>query len=331
MKAEHAGIMETESNVEFRSIEAFWKEGMLHFNGVCSDTECSQRHDMGFKLMCRFYALQLMPMLYAEGYEFVMRIDDDGELRSPINIDLFGFLYQNQYVYAFRNIHLGKHGDVELSLAAFTTKYIADHEITPKCALADLTFCVHFANSFFVGSSSFFVRPDVAAFMEAVDQSNGFARHGWGDSLVIATAIKIFATPNEIVQLLGLDYFHGSHNQHFVPGVGDWTFRSFALTSSGADVNLSGYFCDIQISLLDLSSASSCNAPFATLPPHVCQGALKQSTGTIELGLVQPTSTPPQRPAGGIYGAMALETHRKCQNADHKEQVACIRRYSLKG
>jgi hypothetical protein len=52
-----------------------------------------------------------------------------------------------------------------------------------------------------VASTAFFARGDVAAFLAAVDASGGFFTHGWGDSLVQALAVKMFAPPSAVAQV----------------------------------------------------------------------------------------------------------------------------------
>jgi len=71
-----------------------------------------------------------------------------------------------------------------------------------QCSLAALLEVgIHFRNHFFVANTAFFTRPDVAAFLAAVDASDGFFTYGWGDSLVQALAVKMFAPPNAVAQV----------------------------------------------------------------------------------------------------------------------------------
>jgi len=184
--------------------------------------------------------------------------------------------------------------------------YVVDHRVPVQCDIADLTRTVHFANNIFLTDTAFWVRSDVSAFLKAVDDSNGFFVHGWGDSLIMALALKIFAPPEKIAQLLSLDYNHGSHSQVLPKGAGDWTLRFYgdmedwksrqlsriassarSIFSLGNGVTLdetrllSPYFCNLHIVTLDLASqrlnassnnTPSCtsNIPTATMPGWVC-------------------------------------------------------------
>lgn len=138
--------------LHFESIAALWAEGEAMHARLCHrrtdgrannataptsaaaeaaapGAPCSARHGVGFKLMCRFYAVQLMPWLQRHGYAFVLRLDDDGLLASPVQADLFGAMARGGYVYGFRAVRRGKHGDVEASLAAFALQFTLDHQV----------------------------------------------------------------------------------------------------------------------------------------------------------------------------------------------------------
>jgi len=61
-----------------------------------------------------------------------------------------------------------------------------------------------------------------------IDASGGFLTHGWGDSLVLALAVKTFSPPKRVAQFLGLAYEHGSHGQLLPVSAGDWMLRFYA-------------------------------------------------------------------------------------------------------
>jgi hypothetical protein len=257
--------------------------------------------------MCRFYATQMLPMLCREGFRFVWRLDDDGIINSPVKVDIFNLMEIFGYVYGFKKIHSGQHEDVVESLGTFALNYVLEHQVPMECEVADLTRVVHFANNLFLTDTSFWVRVDVAAFLKAVDDSDGIFEHGWGDSLIMALALKIFAPPEKVAQFLSLDYSHRSHNQVLSSGVGDWTLRFYGERHSrwyswgansaflsnlhfeqeGRNKNsagpldqtrlLSSYFC--RLSMVTLNLAGTFNTsnplcvvslPIATVPSWVC-------------------------------------------------------------
>jgi len=127
--------------LRFESIADLWAEGTAIANRLCKRKEghinetrlpsvaCSTRHQIGFKLMCRFYAVQMFPWLQRHNYDFVLRLDDDGILTTPLRADLFSIMNFGGYVYGLRAVRRGKHGDVEASLAAFALQYTLDHQV----------------------------------------------------------------------------------------------------------------------------------------------------------------------------------------------------------
>lgn len=127
--------------LRFESIADLWAEGVAIEARLCKSQEghnngtwlpsvaCSARHQIGFKLMCRFYAVQLFQWLKWHNYAFVLRLDDDGILTTPLRGDLFSIMNLGGYVYGLRAVRRGKHGDVEASLAAFTLQYTLDHKV----------------------------------------------------------------------------------------------------------------------------------------------------------------------------------------------------------
>ncbi len=53
------------------SVAGIWSEGERRHRALClgSGDVCSDRHALGYKLMCRFYACQLLPLLHAQVYD----------------------------------------------------------------------------------------------------------------------------------------------------------------------------------------------------------------------------------------------------------------------
>jgi hypothetical protein len=66
--------------------------------------------------------------------------------------------------------------------------------------------------------------------------------HGWGDSLILALALKIFSPPEHVAQFLGLSYEHGSHGKVLPVGTGDWTLRFYESGHRGGVLSLPSGF-----------------------------------------------------------------------------------------
>ena len=59
-------------------------------------------YSTGYRHMLRFYTLGLWELVASEGYAFVMRMDEDSLIWSPIEYNLFEFMEQYDIGYAFR-------------------------------------------------------------------------------------------------------------------------------------------------------------------------------------------------------------------------------------
>ena len=58
--------------------------------------------DLGYRFMCYFYACEIFNHPVISKYKYYMRLDDDSFIESPINNDLFVFMYRNKIDYIYR-------------------------------------------------------------------------------------------------------------------------------------------------------------------------------------------------------------------------------------
>ena len=58
--------------------------------------------DLGYRFMCYFYACEIFNHPVISKYKYYMRLDDDSFIESPINNDLFAFMYRNKIDYIYR-------------------------------------------------------------------------------------------------------------------------------------------------------------------------------------------------------------------------------------
>ena len=68
-----------------------------------SDTWVQRRRfSVGYRHMIRFFAVGIWGLVAREGYRFVMRLDEDSFLRSPVEYNLFESLEAKGVDYAYR-------------------------------------------------------------------------------------------------------------------------------------------------------------------------------------------------------------------------------------
>jgi len=60
--------------------------------------------DLGYRFMCYFYACEIFNHPIITKYKYYMRVDDDSFIETPINNDIFAFMYRNQFDYLYRTL-----------------------------------------------------------------------------------------------------------------------------------------------------------------------------------------------------------------------------------
>lgn len=163
----------------------------------------------GYKNMCRFYSMEMAPILCEMGYDYYWRMDDDSFLHSTQHCP-FQYVHNNGLVYGYLHSKLDAHKETARTLPPFVKKWCEDKNIKPRWGEINHQ---NFYNNFHVSRVSFWMREDVRMFLHAIDQDGGIYRHRWGDHVIQALALKIFAEENQVAKIPGVHYEHGSHNK----------------------------------------------------------------------------------------------------------------------
>lgn len=202
-----------------------WKQ---QFSGVAeveyintaSKAFTNVKYGFGYHYMCKFFMIDIYDYL-RDKYDYYLRCDTDCYL-SSVGYDIMKWAEDNYVGYGFGARKLEAHKPTRDTLTPFSEKYISDCGITPTAPM-DQPFskCFNFYNNFHIGRVSFFTRPDVRHFLEAVNASGSVQAHRWGDSTVQAYAVRIFMNPKQIMQVPSFKYIHGSHSNAVVSTFGD--------------------------------------------------------------------------------------------------------------
>lgn len=163
----------------------------------------------GYRHMCRFYSVQIWE--YVSEYDYIMRLDDDSYIESPIDYDVFSFMEEHDLNHGFVHTKIDLHEETKLTLPEFTQKYVQQNEVEIVCPMAEINY-KNYYNNFSVMNVDFWQRDPVQDYLRAVDRSLGIYKHRWGDSTIIALALKLFAQPNELYKFVDFKYTHGSHH-----------------------------------------------------------------------------------------------------------------------
>ena len=164
----------------------------------------------GYRRMIHFFAIDIWQFFadYSQQtgctYRYIMRLDEDSYIHSPIKYDVFELMRENQYVYGFR-------------MCSYEMKIIRNiweifrrkhPNLTPKRDI-DYGMC-GFYNNFFVADIKFFMSREVQTFLHFVDSRGAIYRRRLGDLLIHSTAVYAFAEESSIHRFLDFTYEHGT-------------------------------------------------------------------------------------------------------------------------
>ena len=86
-------------------------------------------------------------------------------------------------------------------------EYAFNHTLKPRSVPLD-AFTIFFTN-FFVTRVDWWAKPEVRAFLSAVDETGQIYESRWGDAPIQTAALKIFCEPEALIHM-PIDYLHVS-------------------------------------------------------------------------------------------------------------------------
>jgi hypothetical protein len=181
--------------------------------------------NVAYRNMCRWWIVH-MPK-YAQAYEYIMRIDDDLYIEEFIETDIIADAKKNQQVYVSNMIHIDCpvccYGFKDLLTATLPEKSGLieglfqkqeaqwTHQLNGLRSVLSLTepskpigstvmlwSPVMNYNNFHITRSDFWVRPDVAELVKAIDASGYIYYYRLGDSPIQSMVTMLFAKQNEL-------------------------------------------------------------------------------------------------------------------------------------
>jgi hypothetical protein len=166
------------------------------------------QENLGYKHMCRFYAMQIYELVGE--FDYILRLDDDSYIESPIKYDLFSYMQKRNLTYGYIHKDLDYHKDTVATLPVFTLEYIRKNKVQINCTLDDINALYYYSN-FVITSVPFWKRRNVQEYLHAVEESIGIYQYRWGDHVIQALALKMFCEPDKVHFFNDFRYSHGSH------------------------------------------------------------------------------------------------------------------------
>ena len=191
------------------------------------ETWLQAKYSSGYRHMIRLYTTGLWGLVAREGYSYVMRMDEDSFLRSPISYNLFARMREGGFDYGYRlSTWESGHWGTSAKFSTFLRQYLESRAIEPEWLLKP---CVGprngstsgFAparcgplfgiyNNWFVTRVGFWLRPDVQAFLSFIAASNTIYSYRWNDILWQSAAIQIFLPWRKVLHFTDFAYEHAT-------------------------------------------------------------------------------------------------------------------------
>jgi hypothetical protein len=189
---------------------SYWQRPSWHINDNPVDWYAYPLFSEGYRQMMHWYAVDIWSFFqdYGKGngceYEYIMRLDEDSFLRSPVKYDVFDFMKRNDYNYGFRLC------SYEMQVTKRIWKIWRNIKGSPEPVRdIDLEMCGIY-NNFFVAKLSFFQSNQVQRFLKLVDRQGMIYRRRLGDLMIHSMAVYAFSPQEKIHRFLDFTYEHST-------------------------------------------------------------------------------------------------------------------------
>ena len=222
---------------------AFWTLPPWHKKDNQSHWAVSDIFPIGYRHMCRWFGVNIwyffeqMNSQLSTSYRFLLRIDEDSFILSPIDYDIFNYMKGNEFVYGYRMCAYEM--DYNRFVAPWFNKW---KRKTPMKREITRDLCGLY-NNFFVADLDFFVSDPVRKYLKEIDRQGFIYRKRYGDLMIHSTAVYAFADPGNIHRFLDFTYQHVTTDHILNPGQGCvvWGGIQAGYKDKGAEQTLKSY------------------------------------------------------------------------------------------
>ena len=198
----------------------FWELPSWHLNDVRSDWVDADIFPVGYRHMCRWFGVKIwqffdeMNKALGCNYRYILRIDEDSLIHSPIQYDIFDFMLANQFVYGYRLC--AYEFEYNRRIAPWLNRWKVKNP--PKREM-HRGLC-GFYNNFFVADLQFFTSPIVARYIKTIDRQGFIYRKRYGDLMIHSHAVYGYAEAHRIHRFLDFTYEHVTRDHTLHPEQG---------------------------------------------------------------------------------------------------------------
>lgn len=199
--------------LKFVQIELSFPDGYKN-QKIPERTACSpQSSTLGYRHMCRFHAFLVHNYLIQNGfqdYEYVLRLDDDGQITRPVGYDLFRFMKENQKLYGFVNI-VADGDNCVAGLQDLVDKFVREFGLNLNANnsfLAEWKLPRVFYNNFEISHRSLWSSAVWTKFQTYVDETWAIYTHRWGDAPLRTMGAAMMLSKQQVHAFTDLGYRH---------------------------------------------------------------------------------------------------------------------------
>lgn len=213
---------------------------------------------IGYRHMCRFFALQWMHIM--RNYEIVMRIDEDVMVHRMERNPFQHMKAHSDVVYAYALETKEGHDETVQTMQIWMDRY------TNRMGRGRIDVRYMYFTNVFLSRVDWWLRDDVQRFLRDVDDSQNIYRHRWGDAPIQSTALKLLLAKTALFQV---DYSHGSTSNE-IRGGREVRYTAHAKSKVANVMELYDAILPcIVVDAFHLGSASSADAAASILKSHL--------------------------------------------------------------
>jgi len=182
-------------------------------------------YSLGYRFMIRWYSIRIWNVMNQMGYTWVLRLDDDSGILSPIKFNVFHFMETNGYQYAYRVVAVESPDDLfyDFIQSNVIKENISNvSQLFDTCELKESLADYNYFNcgmspgyytNFFVTNVSRWLEPDVQSFLQAYDETGMIFLLRWGDLEIQSAIVRILFPEDKIFRFTSFSYSHFSGDQ----------------------------------------------------------------------------------------------------------------------
>lgn len=208
--SEQQSYIQSKTKIKLIFRKLFFRKNFKSSSNYCIETELSKSFSEGYKRMCHFWTIDFLE--YLKDYNFIMRLDEDCELKNKILINS-----DNKSVYRtgmFQDFDLE---DVTKGLLNFTSDFLEKNkkelklDSNSKPKLDSKLIKCPYTNLFIMNVNYFYKNKIIMKFLKEIDKTDCIYINRWGDLPIYGIIFYLFVPKYLIKTDSSLKYYHESH------------------------------------------------------------------------------------------------------------------------